>query len=415
MASIKIKLRASLVNDKVGTLYFQVIHERVARQIRTEYRLLPTEWDGKKECVVMPPVNDRDNGNRGDTVSVKGERRGYLTEVTEGLAEERAKLVAIIARLEREEPGYTADQVVSLYRESTEKATMVSYAERLIAQLERTGNTSKAERYTTSLNSFKRYMDGKDVPMVQVDSTLMQDYEAYLTEQGICRNSVSFYMRNLRAIYNRAVEEDVVVTTNPFRHVYTGIDKTVKRAMSLEDLKRLKKLDLRMNAAQELARDLFMFSFYTRGMSFVDMAKLKKSDVENGVLSYRRQKTSQQLRMKWVKAMQEIVDKYRREDSPYLLPILDCSAMTKKGYKNAYERMNKALKQVRRKLGLKNPLTTYVARHTWASVAKHRNVSLQVISEALGHDSEKTTRIYLDALDASVVDKANDMVIDALR
>lgn len=394
-------MRASVVSDKEGTLYFQVIHERVARQIRTEYRLLPVEWDGKKEVVVVPEG--------------KSPRREYLTEVAVELAEERKRLAAMIARLEREEPDYTADRVVELYRESKKKTTMTGYAERLIAQLERSGHKGKAERYATALNSFKRYLGGNDVAMEQVDGSLMEEYQDYLAEQGLCRNTVSFYMRNLRAIYNRAVEEEVTETSHPFRHVYTGIDKTVKRAMALADLKRLKQLDLRMNPVQELARDLFMFSFYTRGMSFVDMAQLKKSDVANGVLSYRRQKTGQPLRMKWVKATQEIADKYQRDDSPYLLPILDGTEGTGKAYKNAYERVSKALKLVGRKLGLGSPLTTYVARHTWASVAKRRNVPIPVISEALGHDSEKTTQIYLDSLDTTVVDKANDQIINALK
>ena len=128
-------------------------------------------------------------------------------------------------------------------------------------------------------------------------------------------------MRNLRAIYNRAVSEGLVVQRNPFKHVYTGIDKTKKRAVSLSVIRRIRDLDLNKKSLI-FARDIFMFSFYTRGMSFVDMAFLKKKDLQNGILTYRRKKTGQQLFIKWEKPMQELIDKYNTSETSYLLPII---------------------------------------------------------------------------------------------
>ena len=118
-------------------------------------------------------------------------------------------------------------------------------------------------------------------------------------------------MRNLRAIYNRAVNEGLVVQRNPFKHVYTGIDKTVKRAVPFKIIKMIKELDLSFEPQLELARDIFLFSFYTRGMSFIDMAHLKKSNLQNGILTYSRKKTGQRLTILWEELMQEIVDKYK--------------------------------------------------------------------------------------------------------
>ena len=165
----------------------------------------------------------------------------------------------------------------------------------------------------------------------------------------------------------------------------------------------------------EWARDLFMFSFYTRGMSFVDMAYLKKTDLQNGVLVYRRQKTNQQLTIKWEKPMQDIVNKYASPESPYLLPIIrDTHTDARLQYKNAIHLVNNKLKLIGKEIGLGIPLTTYVARHGWASIAKHKNIPIGIISEALGHDSEKTTRIYLDSLDTSAVDKANSQILNSL-
>ena len=243
----------------------------------------------------------------------------------------------------------------------------------------------------------------------------MTAYETYLKSIDICPNSISFYMRNLRAIYNRAVDKELTVQRHPFKHVYTGIDKTIKRAVPLNVIRQIRDLDLSLYPVMDYARDIFMFSFYTRGMSFVDMAFLKKKDLQNGILSYRRHKTHQQLFIKWEKPMQELIDKYDTTVSPYLLPIIKCNGKDeRRQYKNEAHRINNNLKKIGKRLGLGIPLTTYVARHGWASIAKSKNIPIATISEAMGHDSETTTRIYLASLDTSVVDKANSLILKSL-
>ena len=292
---------------------------------------------------------------------------------------------------------------------------MMEYAEHLIIHLKQAGKERVVEKYATSIRSFKRYLGEKDIRLIEVNSLLMQGYESYLKTEGLCRNTVSFYMRNLRAIYNHAVEEDLILSTSPFKHVYTGIDKTVKRAVSLEILQRIKREDLSSCPRLDYARDLFLFSFYTRGMSFIDMAYLRKNDLRNGILCYRRQKTAQQLCIKWELPMQDIVNKYQVSHSSFLLPILsDASLNLQIQYKRAYKRLHKSLKELGERLCLPIPLTTYVARHTWASLARSQHVPIAIISEALGHDSESTTRIYLSSLDTSEVDKVNSLIMDSL-
>ena len=222
-------------------------------------------------------------------------------------------------------------------------------------------------------------------------------------------------MRILRAVYNRAVEKELTSNRNPFKHVYTGVDKTVKRAIPLKAIKKIKNLDLSLHPALDFARDMFLFSFYTRGMSFIDMAYLKKKDLQNGILSYRRHKTGQQLFIKWEKCMQEIADKHKADNgSPYLLPILKYPYDSRSQYKNALYRTNKNLKEIAKLAGLSIPLTLYVARHSWASIAKSKNIPISIISEGMGHDSEMTTQIYLASLDNSVVDKANTQILREL-
>ena len=237
------------------------------------------------------------------------------------------------------------------------------------------GKERTSEVYASSLNSFIRFRgEAGDVPLDAMDSVMMMEYEAYLKQNGKCPNTVSFYLRNLRTLYNRASEEGLVENRSPFRHVHTGVEKTVKRGVSSEII----------------ARDLFLLCFYLRGMSFVDLAFLKKKDLQNGVLVYRRHKTDQQLCIKWEQPMQEIVRKYTNPDSPYLLPIIKVPGeKERRQYLNASHVMNKRLQKIGRMVECP-------------------------ISEALGHDSEDTTRIYLALLDSSVVDKANSKVIRSI-
>jgi len=161
---------------------------------------------------------------------------------------------------------------------------------------------------------------------------------------------------------------------------------------------------------------MFLFSFYTRGMSFIDMAHLKKKDLQNGFLSYRRRKTGQQLVIRWEKCMQEIVGKYPEDSlSPYLLPVLRYPFKdTHKHYRNVMSGINRNLKEIAKLADISVPLSMYCARHSWASAAKGKNIPISVISEGMGHDSEATTQIYLASLDNSVVDKANAQILKSL-
>ena len=402
MATVRTKFRASSSEEKEGTLFYQVIHSRVARQIRTDYRLYPQEWNAESKEIVFPS-------------GIGKVRRSYLASLKKAVQEDIGRLESTILNLERADGTYTAEDVVSHYLSSADNRRFISCARNLVGQLRQIGKQCTAETYTTAVNSFARFRKGSDVLLDDMDSDLMATYETYLKSIGVCPNSTSFYMRNLRAIYNRAVDKELTGQRYPFRHVYTGIDKTVKRAVPLNVIRQIRDMDLSRCPVMDYARDVFMFSFYTRGMSFVDMAFLKKKDLQNGVLSYRRHKTGQQLFIKWEKPMQELIDKYDTTGSPYLLPVIRCNGKDERSqYKSDAHRINRNLKKIGERLGLGIPLTTYVARHGWASIAKSKNIPIATISEAMGHDSETTTRIYLAALDSSVVDKANSLILRSL-
>lgn len=228
---------------------------------------------------------------------------------------------------------------------------------------------------------------------------------------GLCRNTTSFYLRVFRSVYNRAVDDGLTEQTNPFKRVYTGVDKTC-----LKEIKKIKDLDLSSSPTLDFARDIFLFSFYMRGMSFIDIAYLKKKNLSNGFVVYNRRKTGQQLVVKWEKQMEEIANKYLDSNNTFLFPIITKEDGTeRKQYLNRMLLINRHLKTIAGLAKIPTPLTMYVARHSWASIAQSRNVPMQAISLGMGHDNEETTRIYLASIQTNVIDNANNKILNLLE
>lgn len=299
--------------------------------------------------------------------------------------------------------------------ETALRTSFYTFMEDMVTKLKGSGNIRTAETYLAALNSFRKFRNGRGITLDEIDPSIMTAYELWLEECGISHNSSSFYMRNLRAAYNKAVQQGLTAQRYPFRYVYTGVERTHKRAVPLETIRRLRDLDLTASGAAGFARDMFMLSFYTRGMPFIDLAFLKKSDLEDGILTYRRRKTGQRLQIKWENCMQKIVSRYSSGTSPYLLPIImNPGADERAQYLRAAGSINRHLKAIGRSLGLPAPLTMYVARHAWASAARSKNIPLPVISEGMGHGSDTTTRIYLASLDNTIIDETNSMILGSL-
>lgn len=379
-----------------------MIHDRVARQIGTGYKLYPEEW---KDGEVVLPEQDTERGR-------------YLAELAQNLKTMKKQVEATIQRLDEEGKPYTADDVVAAYLlPDDDEHSLRVFSYKLAEHLKRTGKHRLAETYTSSVNSFLRFRGEQgDIRLDEIDEDLIKEYEYYLLEEcKLCRNTSSFYNRNLRAIYNRAVKKKLTINRHPFAEVYTGVDKTAKRAIPIQTVKDIKDLDLSKDAEMAFARDLYLMSFDLRGISFVDLAMLETGQLRNGYLTYSRQKTHQKLEIKWEKQMQEIVDRHHVEGSRYLLPILsEEGGDLRRQYLNAIHRVNVQLKKIGKLVNCPIPLTTYTARHCWASAAHRLNIPTPSISQALGHDSEKTTRIYLNSLDNHVIDDANLTVIRAV-
>lgn len=403
MATIKIRFRPSTVKGKDGTLYYQIIHMRLVKQLYTGHRLKDNEWDRESGTVIICNGCDKS-------------RAMYLYSVMEEIRDGLTKLKAIAARLDSSGSAYTVEDVASAFNSPTTITGVISFARKLIDDLHKMGKKSISRRDELTLNSFLKYTDEEDVAWDNFNSTLVTGFEEFLRNRGLCRNSTSFYMRNLRSIINRASEQDFEVPRNPFKHVYMGVDKTVKRAVSLKTLCKIRDVNLSAYPHLDFARNVFMFSFYTRGMSFVDIAFLRKTDLSNGVITYFRRKTSQQIQVRLENQTRDVMEKLGESATSYLLPIIGNEiADADSQYRMVYHRVNRNLRKLGEMLKIETKLTLYVARHAWASIAHHNNVPISTISKAMGHDSETTTLIYLSSIDSSAVDKANRKIMSLMK
>lgn len=400
MSSIKVKFRPSSVEGREGAICYQVTHQRKVRLLKTEYRVLADEWDEGLAMVKTAHAADR---------------KTYVLAIRERIRMDVERLQKIDSKLQNEGTAYTTEDIVEAFGRYSKEYSLFNFMEALVVKLKQNGKMRTSETYRATLNSFKRFRNQEDIMLDCLTTEIMERYQAWHKARGNTANTISFYTRILRAVYNRAVEEKIIDNHNPFGRVYTGVDKTVKRAVPLGRIKKMKTLELSLTPALDFARDMFLMSFYLRGMSFIDMAYLKKTDLKNGYIVYRRRKTGQQLIIKWTPQMQAILDKRPDNPTQYLVPIIKAEGVNERcAYRYAGYIINRNLKKVGTMAGIPVPLTMYAARHSWASAARAKGISLPVISEGLGHDSEATTRIYLASLDTAAIDRANSLILSCL-
>lgn len=400
--SFKFKFRPSVNPNKEGSLFIQMIYQRKVRRIKTDYLIFNNEWDDNTDSVILP-----------SSVSPRYTHLNYLKTNIEW---EMLRLKKAAAELEKSNMQCNVDEMFCmLFPTIPNGLSVFAFIHSLVQHKRKLGKIRSSETYQATLNSFMIFREGRDMSFEMIDSELMELYEAALRSRGLLRNTTSFYMRILRTVYKKAVEKGMTLDRHPFKHVYCGMDKTIKRNIPLTAIKQMKNLDLSKNKVLDFARDMFLFSFYTRGMSFVDMAYLKKTDLRNGILVYRRKKTGQLLSIEWTQQMQDIIDKYKSNTTQYLLSIiLREDGSERSQYLNQSMKINRRLKEIASLIKLNMPLSLYVARHSWATIARGKDIPISVISEGLGHDSEVTTQIYLDSIKSSEVDKANRKILSGL-
>lgn len=397
MISIKLKFRASTVPYKKGQLFFQIIQDRTIRRVNICQRIFTGEWNSKAEEILLPAKSS--------------ERYDCLKAIKQHCIWEMQRFMLIAKSNENS----TIDDIVKHFVGSvSDQEKIFVFLRRLAEQQRQQGKERKAEITNCLLRSFATFRGGIDIELDKITKEMIGQYEAFLTAKGLKRNTTSFYMRNFRSAYKAAVEEGLASDGNIFAKVYTGVDKTTKRAIAIDDIRRIKHLNLDSRPALAFARDILLMIFYLLGISFVDLAYLQKTDVQGDRVSYHRKKTGKFLNIQLPKEALAIISKYRSE-TKYLLPIIMREDGTeRRQYKNVLMRINRNLKEIGRIASLPIGLSTYVMRHSWATIARDKGIELSVISEALGHDSELTTQIYLNSISAVKVDMANRAILDDL-
>ena len=301
----------------------------------------------------------------------------------------------------------------------TERVTVLVYMERQVAEMKTMRRLGTARNYTRAKNSFSSFLEDHDVSFRRMDENLIKSYNNWLEQRGVVKNTISFYMRILRAIYNKAVKDCIAKQNSPFKNVYTGIDNTRKRALDENVIRKIMMLDLKDSPTLALSRDMFIFSYCMRGMSFVDIAFLRRQNFDGNYITYHRKKTGQRLSVLVEPCIARIIERYAKlsEGSPYIFPIIssDNPEEAYRQYQTALGYHNRKLKELAKRANVNLPLSSYWARHTWATVARNHNIPVSVIGAAMGHSSEKTTLIYLASLENSVIDKANRLVIGSMN
>lgn len=375
MATIRIKTRASSRAGGGAAYYLQIIHRRRVRLIST------------------------------------GIRCGAAQGLPPGVDEFARPYRLAVAELDSLGSPYTLDDIVRAAARSRCSVELTAYIEGRVNELLARGRTGTAGKYKSLSSHLARFLGGSTWPVALTDRGRLLRFAQYLKDTGMTRNTLSSYMRPLAAVLRRACG-DGLVDYDPawFEGIYRGVDKTAKRAISLAEMQRIAALRLDGSPELELARDLFVFSFYTMGMPFVDVVRLTRRNIRGNELVYRRAKTGQALTVPLNRQAMAIIARYAGAPDGYIFPVLGRGAR----YESALRVHNRRLKRVGEMAGCAVPLTSYIGRHTWATVARDSGVALPLISAALGHTSEQTTRIYLASVDTSALRAANDRLASLL-
>lgn len=419
MATLKFFLRRSTRgNSHAGSLCARIIHSRRIKVLTCPLKLYPDEWNEQSQRVILP---DEDTG-----------RYLHLCKVADTLCNYTSQFEEVVEKLERS-GRYSLDDIVDGYRSRRSLINLYGFAEQQSRSMIRAGQERTARAYRTVCRGFISFNKGRDIPLRHINACMIKEFETYLKDRGKAMNTISYYMRILRAIYWKAIREKLIEPKreNPFEGVFTGFQQTRKRALSIDQLRALNNLDFSSILEQEemtkqeqqYDRGLytcwryFFFCFHARGMSFVDMAYLRKENIRQGVISYYRKKTGQKIEVTVTPILQRIIDSFVPEvrNSPYLFPVIrDVHKPVRRQYETGLRLQNSRLKKLSVLAGTDQKLSTHVSRHSWATVGKKQNLPLWVISEGLGHSSEKMTYTYLASFDRSTLDNANEQIAMAI-
>jgi site-specific recombinase XerD len=386
--------------DGSFSVCLRIVHKSTSAYITTEFSVLKEHWDD-------------------ENLQIKKECKKYsnLVRINNSLTKKRLDAIDIIEKFTAsgELSNLSMSDLKARILNQTTRITFRDFNNKIIAELKMAKKLGNASCYEQAQSFLDKHTNKKELTFEEINYALLKQLEAKHLAKKRTLNSLSFYLRTIRSTYNRAIKEGVVKRDYyPFTQYSIKYSKTVKRAIPKKDIDRIRDMKLKKGSNEWHARNYFMFSFYNIGMNFADMAYLKKSNIIGDRMQYTRAKTGKEYSIKLTQPAKEILSLYLKdqEENDYIFPIIkrDKLELKMKDLQNERKNYNKYLKTIAKTLEIKSTLTSYVARHSWATIAKDLNVPISVISEGLGHEDIKTTQIYLDSFDADVIDKANELI-----
>lgn len=397
MVTVKVLLYTSkILKNGEHPIMLRVIENRKVKYISLGYSAKLQQWDEKTQR----PNKKHPNKFELDLLITK-----RIQEVQQ-----------VLLNGEIANQNVSADDVLGSVHKKRQSNSFVSFGLEYCENIKKQGRIKTASSYKESIMKLTKVLNIKDISFHDLSPSKLLKLESLLLKNGVSENSISVYMRSLRAIYNRGIIEGIVTDANyPFKSYKIGKlnNKTVKRAISKEEINSIINLELKAGSKLDFSRKVFVFSYYCRGINFRDIALLKKSDIKNGRLIYTRSKTGQNFNIGLLPPALTILEYLSSipNTGGYVFPILDEFHNTPERIENRLKKVlreiNKDLKAIGEQLNIETPLTTYVARHTYATVLKRSGVSTSIISESMGHATEAITQTYLDTFENKVLDDAD--------
>ncbi|PKP21671.1 MAG: recombinase [Bacteroidetes bacterium HGW-Bacteroidetes-21] len=406
MSSIKIQLYTSkTLKNGEHPIMLRIIKDRRPKYVSMGISCSKELWD--------------------DTNNLPKRKHPLYKEIIMMLEKKRSDALKTVYAMETKDDGYSSEEVQKkiIKKKRSGSASVFNYFDETITRLKNTGRVGYAEVFTNTKNSLKTFRKNRDFLFTDITYSFLVHYEESFLERGVQLNSIFVFMRTFKTLINNAKKDEIVSESfNPFKDFsfskYRRI-KTKKRTISKDDIKKIEAKKLESGSSLLHSRNIFLFSYYCRGITFIDIANLKWSNIQNNRLIYTRKKTNELFNMAILEPAQKILKFYKSKNkdngNPYIFPILnethDTDSSKDNRIKKIITRTNKDLKAIAKLAEVNEHITTYVARHTYATVLKKSGISTSLISEMMGHDSEKTTQIYLDSFENSVLDEANKSIL----
>jgi integrase len=399
MPSLKAVVRKDVVNtDHKANIKIRVSHNRKVRYIATTDYIEP-KYMGSDGII---------KGSYPGQLNLNRSLRILLQQYSDIIAEIGPDIVYMDIN----------SLISKLKTKKKHGSDFLAYMKFRTGELIKENRFSYAESYQVTINHLKDYSHKKEIQFNEITVGFLRDFEAHLRQVHECRvNTIRIYLNNIRSVFYHAIDSEIIrADISPFRKFKIAQERTQKRALDIGDLKILLKLRTSTTKQQQKALDIFFLIFYLIGINLKDLLYLKPGDVYKERLYYSRFKTGRKYSIKILPEAKEIIERYKGEK--YLLRFLEeKEKISPKRLPEAdhdfLSQINKLLRTMVKSKKLSFKITTYSARHSWATIASSLGISRDIISHALGHGIDTMTDTYID-FDLAKVDQANKKVINKL-